>query len=529
MPDTTTEPGAQPGNTRQRGRHLLTDAEIRGALRGPDRALPDGGALYLRVRNGHGKWYLREVVPATGKRTWAPLYAGGEYPERTLRQARIDADAARQATAAGAEDLVRRRQREAAEQAAAEQRAAAEQAQLQTVRQVFDTWVSIELQPRQRGNGRRAGRRDGGEGIRGRWDLHVFPYIGDRVMAEVTKADLMAVMDRTSGGGKHRTTGLMLQEMKQFYTFALLRDIVDRHPLMGVTAEKVGGEAVERDRALSDDEVRALIATLPGSGLNARSQAALLLILATGVRVGELLGAAWADVLQPSDDEAAALGDSWLAVRAGIERDLIQRADESRVKFGTIDTDAGRWYLPDTKNGRDHTIHLSAFALEQIEKLRALRDPLQEGEAPEDARFRRAWVFPARDHRHRQGLLYPVTAPSLGKQITDRQRAPDDKPLTGRSKATATLTLPGGHWTLHDLRRTAGTLMARLGVSSDVIDEALNHKAESKIRRIYIRDRREAEQAEAFDKLGAKLAELSRPPAEPSNADTGKRHLRRVA
>ena len=56
--------------------------------------------------------------------------------------------------------------------------------------------------------------------------------------------------------------------------------------------------------------------------------------------------------------------------------------------------------------------------------------------------------------------------------------------------------------------------MASLGVSGDVIDECLNHVIESKVRRTYIRDRREADQALAFEALGEHLQAIwdSSPP-----------------
>jgi hypothetical protein len=75
--------------------------------------------------------------------------------------------------------------------------------------------------------------------------------------------------------------------------------------------------------------------------------------------------------------------------------------------------------------------------------------------------------------------------------------------------------MPGGRWTAHDLQRTAATLMASLGISGDVIDEWLNHKIESRVRRTYIRDRRSAAQAEAFDVFGSHLWTLASPPAAP--------------
>jgi histidyl-tRNA synthetase len=50
--------------------------------------------------------------------------------------------------------------------------------------------------------------------------------------------------------------------------------------------------------------------------------------------------------------------------------------------------------------------------------------------------------------------------------------------------------------------------MAGLGVSTDTIDECLNHKLQGKVARVYIKDRRLGEQARAFDALGARLAAL---------------------
>ena len=53
--------------------------------------------------------------------------------------------------------------------------------------------------------------------------------------------------------------------------------------------------------------------------------------------------------------------------------------------------------------------------------------------------------------------------------------------------------------------------MASLGISGDVIDACLNHMIESRMRRVYIRDRRKPDQARAFDALGAHLSRLQEP------------------
>lgn len=81
--------------------------------------------------------------------------------------------------------------------------------------------------------------------------------------------------------------------------------------------------------------------------------------------------------------------------------------------------------------------------------------------------------------------------------------------MKNRSSAIGALSLPGGKWTAHDLRRTAATLMAKMGISNDVINECLNHKQADRMTRVYIQDRRESEQAIAFEKLGNMLHQLA--------------------
>ena len=68
-----------------------------------------------------------------------------------------------------------------------------------------------------------------------------------------------------------------------------------------------------------------------------------------------------------------------------------------------------------------------------------------------------------------------------------------------------------------DAKSLIDSLMASLGISGDVIDECVNHIIESRVRRIYIRARRESEQAIAFDALGAKLAQIVNKQPMPQN------------
>jgi integrase len=99
-----------------------------------------------------------------------------------------------------------------------------------------------------------------------------------------------------------------------------------------------------------------------------------------------------------------------------------------------------------------------------------------------------------------------VSVKSISKQINDRQRV---QPMKSRSTATNTLSLSGGKWTPHDLRRTGATMMGELGARPDVIERCLNHVEHNRVKRIYQRQQLISEQADAWRVLGEKLASLT--------------------
>lgn len=329
-----------------------------------------------------------------------------------------------------------------------------EQQRRLTIRQLFDRWAATELTPNVLANGKRSGRKDGGKYSREQFERRIFPILGDVAAVDVRKADLLAILDAVKAEGKLRTCNVLLTDLKQMFHFALAREIVDRNPLDTITKRQAGGAETERERVLTPDEIIALAKQLPDANMGPRSICAVWLTLATGCRVGELMNAQWQHI------------------------DLVKRT----------------WHLPDTKNQRPHTVHLSDFAVKQIQNLATMRVLTPAG-------LPCPWVFP-----NTKGSA-ALDIKTFGKQLADRQRPPE-KRLSNRTAATESLSLPGGKWTAHDLRRTAATTMASLGISSDVIDECLNHMIQSRVTRIYIRDRREGEQVKAFNALGQRLADL---------------------
>lgn len=310
-----------------------------------------------------------------------------------------------------------------------------------TVRGLFDLWQRTDLKKRQ----------DlGSEALRA-FERDVFPIIGEVAAADVNKAHIQHIIDNMLTRGVKRMTERVFSDLRQLFGFAMDRDHIEADPTARIKKHKIGGSA-ERDRVLSEAELIEFFKLLPVSGLVESSQYTLTIQLTTITRIGEVLGARWEQV--------------------DFERRL--------------------WTLPETKNGKRHTVHLNDLALRQFEALRQ-HTGLTE------------WVFPA---SHLNGPVCPKT---VTKQVADRQRG-DSEPMSGRTKQTNSLALAGGHWRPHDLRRTGATLMAELGVLPEVIERCLNHTEQTKVKRIYQRAQYEAPMREAWQKLGERLELLKNKP-----------------
>ena len=257
------------------------------------------------------------------------------------------------------------------------------------------------------------------------------------------------------------------------FSYAVDREMILGDPTAGMKKSKIGGTANERDRVLTEDEIRQLVKAVP-SALTEVGAHGVWIMLATCCRIGEITRAKWTDV----------------------------------------DLDAATWTIPaeNSKNGKPHVINLSGFALTHFSAmLTEAKDAAKKAE-----RELSPWVMPA---RHHGGC---VCSKSLAKQIGDRQRA-DKAAMSRRSPLTTALVLPGGKWTPHDLRRTGATIMGGLGVRPDVIERCLNHTEQNKIQRIYQRAELRPEMAEAWRLLGERLTLLTGPASNVVTGDFGKK------
>ena len=322
-----------------------------------------------------------------------------------------------------------------------ERRAAEFEASRLTVQGLFDKWeVSARI----------ASRKDAGKENRRLFEKDVFPAIGHLQAHMIRKGHIMEVTDRLTSRGANRTAKIVFAALRQMFRFALARDFVDIDPTATISKMEQFGKDTERERVLTDDEIKLLAKQIPLARMTPMATSAIWIALATGCRIGELLKARWEH----------------------------------------IDFENKKWLISadNSKNGSSLEVYLSDFALQWFRTLEQHRH--------------NEWIYPARNKA--MGDSHTCTK-SITKQIGDRQ-TPNQK--INRTSHTNTLTLPGGPWTPHDLRRTASTIMGDLGIKPEVIDRCQNHKEENRVRRTYQRYSYQSEMKSAWELLGARLEAL---------------------
>jgi integrase len=165
-----------------------------------------------------------------------------------------------------------------------------------------------------------------------------------------------------------------------------------------------------------------------------------------------------------------------------IVRSLIltaQRRDEvGGLVWDELDLDGALWTLPAvrSKNRREHTIPLGPLAVEILRAQRPFADS--------------PFLFSARG---RPPSGFAKAKERLDKSVTKQNGG---KPIE--------------HWTFHDLRRTAASGMAKIGVDLPVIEKVLNHVSGSfaGIVGIYQRHDFAAEKRAALDNWSARVAKV---------------------
>lgn len=396
--------------------------------------------LVLRITpTGAKVWQLRYRA-RTGEH-WASRRKGlGAFPAITTAAARKTATVLKIDVSNGRDPSDEKR-RMAEDRAEEIRLRTIEESRRITVNDLFERWACVDL----------INRKDKGSEARRMFHKDVLPVIGHLRVDEVRKGHFTLVTDKLLARGVNRMAKMIFSMMRQMFRFAVDRDLIEHDPSASIRKSKIGGKAVERDRVLSDDEIRKLNKQISSAGLIPSSECAIWIALSTCCRIGELLGARWQH----------------------------------------IDLEKKVWLIPasNSKNGKEHLIQLSDFAVWQFIRVKEVTGSS-------------TWCYP------NTANTGPVCPKTVTKQIGDRQRLPEQGILSRRSSMAQALLLPGGKWTPHDLRRTGATMMTALGVLPEVAERCLNHTEENKIKRIYQRYSYANEMREAWCALGGRLQEI---------------------
>jgi integrase len=243
-----------------------------------------------------------------------------------------------------------------------------------------------------------------------------------RPIGSITRRDAIDLIDEIVERGARVQANRTLTRLGALFDWAVEKERLAVSPVAGM---KRPTQEQARDRVLTDDEIRWLWSGSDLIGWPFGPMTKLLLL--TAQRRDEVAGLTWAEV----------------------------------------DSEKSVWTIPGqrAKNGRLHEVQLSAKAMEILRSLPHIGDDLAftttgdttiSGFSRSKRRLDEAMIT-----ARRRELGLPEGDDGLRKKL----KLPAGKPLP--------VEIP--NWTLHDLRRTAATGMARLNFPPHVVDKILNH------------------------------------------------------
>jgi integrase len=163
------------------------------------------------------------------------------------------------------------------------------------------------------------------------YEMHVQPHLGKRVMREITRADVLATLNKLDARGKHDYVRKVRMWLAQLWDWAIEQDHATENPPRSIKPERAFGKTqVEHFAALELRDVPAFMQRLEAEG-ELQSVLALRLLALTWVRTNELRFMRWDEID----------GNTWL------------------IPAGKM------------KRRRDHMVPLTAQALEILAKLKS--------------------------------------------------------------------------------------------------------------------------------------------------------------
>jgi len=239
----------------------------------------------------------------------------------------------------------------------------------------------------------------------------VVPVWGTKAACDIRRKDAIQLLEKIAERAPGQARNV-LKVCRKMFSFALQRSIVEYNPFSGISLAIPELQPVKRQRVLSADEIKILWANLETGSGSKEVKNILRLILLTAQRPGEIAGMSYQEV-----------SGKWLTVAP------------ERVKS------------KDKRQAKPHHVYLSPVARKIIGTGKGL-------------------VFSA-----------PVKKENLLLAATSNSKTiPKSIAVNALSHRIRTAKYYGiDPFTPHDLRRTARTFMAEIGIPSEHAEAVLNH------------------------------------------------------
>ncbi|MBJ7223789.1 MULTISPECIES: tyrosine-type recombinase/integrase [unclassified Brenneria] len=234
--------------------------------------MADGGGLYLLVKtNGSRYWRLKYRIDGKEK-----LLALGVYPDVSLADARAKRDEARKGIAGGIDPLEVKK----------EQKVEREAQVKNTFQEIALEWHNMKVKKWSAGYA---------SDILEAFNKDVFPFIGQRPVADIKPLELLNVLKKMEDRGATEKAKKVRQRCGEVFRYAIVTGRAEYNPAPDLTSAMQGHESTHYP-FLTTEELPAFFKALAGySGSELMVLAARLLII-TGLRTGELRGALWSEI-----------------------------------------------------------------------------------------------------------------------------------------------------------------------------------------------------------------------------------------
>jgi len=247
----------------------------------------------------------------------------------------------------------------------------------------------------------------------------ILPKLGNLAARDVTTSDVVALIE-TVGKRSQSVAELVFTAVSEIFKHAVARHAVTANPCAGISVSAICGKPIPKRLRLnlSAEELRVILPALPLIG--DQNALAVKILLATCTRIGELTRAKWADF-------------------------NFERAE---------------WFVPDaiSKGGKGFFVPLTPPVVRWFREL-------------QEFSCGSAFVLPARQSRRRKNSggdthFEQRAINSMLHKLCDKLEAAH---LQGETATSVRRFTP------HDLRSTARSHLAKLGVHVIVAERCLNH------------------------------------------------------